>query len=81
MKRGIAVILAGFLICTTVNCSVLFGPSDEDVKNALDAAVKGMMTVPFTRKLDADQFRYSNTADLYINPAIKYSNILVKCAM
>jgi hypothetical protein len=37
MKRGIAVIVAGFLIFATVNCSGLFGPSDEDVKNALDA--------------------------------------------
>ncbi|WP_319523318.1 hypothetical protein [uncultured Desulfosarcina sp.] len=65
MKRGITVILAGFLIFATVNCSGLFGPSDEDVKNAIDAAVKGMMTVPFSEKLHTDQFIYSNTADLY----------------
>lgn len=65
MKRLIAVVLAGFVISATVNCSGLFGPSDEDVKNAIDAAVKGMMTVPFSEKLDADQFRYSNIADLY----------------
>jgi hypothetical protein len=65
MKRGITIIFAGFLIFATVSCSGFFGPSDEDVKNAIDAAVKGMMTVPFSKKLDADQFRYSDTADLY----------------
>ena len=49
----------------TVNCSNLFGPSDQEVMDALNTSWIAFASVPVFQESMAEEFQYNDTVEMY----------------
>ena len=65
MKRNTLNIISIVLALCTINCSNLFGPSDQEVMDALNSSWAAFASVPVFQGSDAEEFQVNDTVEMY----------------
>jgi hypothetical protein len=65
MKKNTLNIISIVLVLCTANCSGLFGPSDQEVMDALNSSWMAFASVPVFQDSMAEELQYNDTVEMY----------------